>query len=740
MNAPKSAAVFRAPVVSQIPADLRAKAAGTEAHATASELAGLPGLPQTAKGVRAWARKVKLPSAPRLSGRGGGEAYAIEALPLDAQRALAERRAAKTAMVRATEEDHRQVDIAAAAAPTRGLKGWQREVLDARLAILADIDRRAVTLGIVRARNEFLEERLGGLMDATLAAMVAKAAHGGELSARTLERWHGMRRDGIVKLAPASRERETAPAWAEALLRLYRRPQKPSLAQCLEMLPAALPENVAMPKYGAAKRFIRALPKVEAMRGRMGPRELKSIRPFVVRDFANLTPNDVWLADGHTADFDVAHPVHGRPFRPEITTVIDAATRRVVGWSAALKESTWSVADALRGAVETNGIPAMFYSDRGPGYINAVLDDKTLGVLARLGVQAEKSLPYNSQARGIIERAHKTIWVRAGKLLTSFRGQDMDREARMLVERQTRDEIAETGGSRHLMRWPDFVKWATAQVEAYNNRPHSTLEEAVDFATGAKRNRTPFEAWTAFERGGWVATRCEAEILADLFRPVQEAKCTRGEVRLFGNRYAHAALEAYHGTSVLVGYDIHDATKVWVRDKDERLICVARLDGNLRAYFPQTVVERARVQRAKRREGTLSKRLLEIRDELGAPAIDAQPVPLAVDDETEEAAAAMLEKLEGPRRAEPAALEGDDIAGDRIVRPNFEDDFDYADWLIANRDRMTAQDRNWLIERLAAADFQIGMGIEARDAERFAAELAAERQAQQETGAAKRPA
>lgn len=63
--------------------------------------------------------------------------------------------------------------------------------------------------------------------------------------------------------------------------------------------------------------------------GRMGPRALKSLRAYVARDTMALWPMAVYVADGHCFDAEVRHPRHNRPFRPEITTVLDVHTRRI---------------------------------------------------------------------------------------------------------------------------------------------------------------------------------------------------------------------------------------------------------------------------------------------------------------------------------------------------------------------------------------------------------------------------
>jgi hypothetical protein len=52
----------------------------------------------------------------------------------------------------------------------------------------------------------------------------------------------------------------------------------------------------------------------------------------------------------------------------------------------------------------------------------------------------------------------------------------------------------------------------------------------------------------------------------NFFRPTVERKVRRCEIELFSNRYFHRDLEQYHDETVLVGYDIHCAEKITVRD------------------------------------------------------------------------------------------------------------------------------------------------------------------------------
>ena len=54
-------------------------------------------------------------------------------------------------------------------------------------------------------------------------------------------------------------------------------------------------------------------------RGRKTGAAYKSLLPYVETVIGGaLKPNDVWIGDGHSFKAKVAHPVHGRPFKPEV--------------------------------------------------------------------------------------------------------------------------------------------------------------------------------------------------------------------------------------------------------------------------------------------------------------------------------------------------------------------------------------------------------------------------------------
>ncbi|MCA8194133.1 Mu transposase C-terminal domain-containing protein [Burkholderia vietnamiensis] len=598
------------------------KEIAVKSHYGAAELAamGLPSIPGTMQGVKLRAKSAAWAFRKR-AGRGGGLEYAIDSLPTEAQDEI--RRRATTALIVAPAP-------AKPAAVTRHEQQLQlvetdaqRLRADARKGILATLDRIMVQCHVSReaAMTTLLTQARMGTLDDHLVMMLRAARDergrkgDGFPSIRTLKRYLGLSKSG--SLAPkVVRQDFSVPEWARVFLGFYQQPQKPSVELAYREFEKAYrmrDREWDFPTVHQVRRFLGKLGKVSREVGRMGPRELKNIRPFVRRTFEQLQPNDVWTADGHTFDAEVQHPLHGRPFRPEITTIIDIATRMAVGFSVGLAESSLAVLEAISHAAIGHGAPAIFYVDNGSGYSNQLLKREGTGLKGLLGFEVSHSLPYNSQAKGVIERSHQTIWIQGAKLLPSFIGAAMDREARLTQYKITRTAVRK-GGVLPLMSWEHFVQFATERIDEYNRRPHRSLPKADDAATAQRRHMSPLECLEAFRSRGWEPTTLTASEAQSVFRPRVERTVLRGEISLFNNRYFSGLLEEFHGEPVQVAFDIHDAQRVWVHDKEGRFICSAEFGANERHYFPTSYVEQAREKRADARE----KRLDAHRDEIEA--------------------------------------------------------------------------------------------------------------------------
>lgn len=599
----------------------------------------------------------------------------------------------------ADQEPHPAIAPPADPTSVQSLKDWQRRRMDARLAVLRYIERveeelaakphprwklraptrdRAILLVCADAVTGSLPEDIQAL----LPIANARAGQSGvrTLSRRTLQRWAAEAKQGFDHLAPKAKV-WVAPAWLPQLLDFYRRPQKPSLSSCVVLLAGSLPAGAKVPSIDAARRALAKIGAVEREKGRMLPRELKTQKPFRRREKPEF-PFDVLIADGHTFDAEVAHPLTGAPFRPEITTVVDVCTGRVVGWSAWEKECSWAVIDALRQAILLGGVPCIFYSDNGPGYINA-----RMGALeVRLGFQHHTGIPYNSQARGVIERLQKSLWVElCAKSFSTYVGASMDREARQIVFKATRK------GEPVLPSWRTFVTFMDQCVAALNDRPSRACPKGLG-EDGRKRHLSPAAFWRQHESLGWKPEGLPLTL--DDFRPEEIRTVQRGEISLFGNRYFSGELAELNKDQVRVAFDIHDASRIWVRTMEGELICEAGFQANTTAYFPKPYVETLREQR---KDGQ-RKRL-----EAKATRVLGEEAPLEIEDlspETLETSAYQLRKL---GLAEPAPVlpepEPQPTPSERR-RPFFKDGKDYALWILGHPDEADPEELAEIRQRL----------------------------------------
>lgn len=207
----------------------------------------------------------------------------------------------------------------------------------------------------------------------------ARANNQRGISVRTLKGWvaayraAGSPNERLAALAPRPTKKETPVvqiAWLADFMAYHCRPSAPKLAHSYQEF--AKGWLAAQPAYGlpsldTVRRVWKKLPQIMQQRGRMTGAAYKSLLPYIRRDWQALRPNDVWIGDGHSFKAKVQHPIHGQPFKPEVTVIIDGCTRMVVGFSFSLAESCVAVADALRIGIKHNGVPLMYYSDNGGG-------------------------------------------------------------------------------------------------------------------------------------------------------------------------------------------------------------------------------------------------------------------------------------------------------------------------------------------------------------------------------------
>ncbi|MDV7341007.1 Mu transposase C-terminal domain-containing protein [Terasakiella sp. A23] len=672
-----------------------------------------------------------IPLAQKRSGKGGGWEYHYVLLPPVAFNHFIDNHLQEDVEGGALVEE---VDVAFKEKPDQldQLNQWQVDVMEARCGILRWIDEQSMrggrTNAIERLRDLILTNRLPSyLRDLIIQANAKSGKQSGKtklkLSRATIYEWFKAKeKNGVAGLAPAlSKETDfTIPDWAWQLLELYRQPNKPSLLSCMEDLPKYLPANIQVPTYDQARLFIKKLSPITQNKGRMGPQALKAMKAFTRRDVSELWPTAVYSSDGHTFKATVEHPFHGQPFRPEITVVIDIYTRYVVGWSVGLAEDSLGVLEALSVSIiegddgRHRGMCCIWYTDNGPGFRAELFEAPAVGFYDRWGITPKKSLAYNSQARGVIERLNKTLWVPLAKSYTTYVGKDADKEAIREIKRITDKELRAKRKAPFEMTWDEFKQCVQDQIDSYNAKPHSSLKRVRCPETRRNRYLSPKEVWDNWLAEGNQPILIAKDEAADLKRPYLKRKISRGEVRLLNNVYFSFDLEHYHGDWALVGFDVHDATKVWVRDFDMRLLAVAELDGNKRAYFDQGTMHEALSFQQKKEEQRTKGRLKRL-DDKRAEVIAESQRPLEIEyQETEQAPILTLDAQERAE-AELAKMQKTNEPVKMVSstgRPIFSDDVSWGKWLSENPTHATDTDVEELQRKLKNDIFRMQMEFE----------------------------
>ena len=545
------------------------------------------------------------------------------------------------------------VGVQAAQLRVRRRKQQSMSSAGARAQLAAHVLQEAQHVGMRAACGQLAAALADGsasaeLLDAASAAQQRK--RGSVPSERTLRRWAECYATGgalalaVRALAPAKTPAAPAPADAAVQRALALYASKDAQWRNLASAAKQAAREAGIPWQTLYSRCRRALQKqgrsaqanVALIKARHSGSEARALLPFTRRDWGQV-PLDIWVMDGHSFKAKVRHPVHGAPFTPEVTMVMDAATRKIMGWSVSLSESAVAVGDALRHAISQYGVPAILYTDNGAGETAKTLDCPLDGLLPRLGIEHKTGIPGNPQGRGIIERSWQSHMIECARQFATFQGSDVDdgtrRAAVKVLEKEQRAlRRSEPGKTVRLSgicpSWQTFVAAVGKTVADYNaSHRHRALPKNED-----GEHMTPNEAWQTWLNPADIHP-VSAQELASQFMPAEQRIAQRGEIQIFNQTYYAPELmrDDVDGHAVSVHYDIHDASYVQIYMKGE-FICTAKWNGNRRAAFPTPVIEMAREKRAaaaiRRRELQIAQARAELQTTLDIPANDAPLLPV----------------------------------------------------------------------------------------------------------------
>ncbi|MGL5306150.1 MAG: Mu transposase C-terminal domain-containing protein [Aeromonas veronii] len=659
-----------------------------------SDVVGLPGMPTTVQGVRHALRNAPAKLV-RKAASGKGFEYHASLLPKEASDAYVMHQVIKSAEARAkvsvvvgaesvgSDADVVGVDVvsgsavavsgAVVAASGTAVSGevarevsgelvdsaWfelsdhQREVAMARLAFIRAIETACQSVprvSQVAAICALLDRHEKGMLGDYLTVMALRVGRGkGGLSLRSLKRWlSAYRSGGTLALAPIKTGPVASfafPDWWDNFAPFWQKPQKPSMADAYNSYVKQTPGPWASLRQ--VSYFFKKCSDEVRHFGRMSKQELKAFQAFKRLDFEQLDPNDIWQIDGHTFDALVTNPITGQRFRPEVTMLIDWATRTWVGFSINLAESSISTIDAIRDSVVRHGMFKILYTDNGPGFKNNSMLDQICDVL---GGTLARALPYNSQAKGVVERLHHSVLVRLAKRYPSYIGKDMDGVAgtkNQKISLALMQENTKESKQRLAVFMPTLNKFyqdLCDEMAAYNDSPHSALPRVRDYETGKQRHLTPNEVWAGCVERGFEALQGRPQDAQMMCMPIKVVITRRGEIKFMNQVYFNAELVALHGEDIVIRYDFRDGYRVWAFNMDGVFLCEALFKGNSVDAKPVSFIEKA----AEKREGGQFKRLVTKAKTLTGQDVDIVP---RVDADAVDAAAYQASLVEQGQQA-----------------------------------------------------------------------------------------
>jgi transposase InsO family protein len=337
------------------------------------------------------------------------------------------------------------------------------------------------------------------------------------LSWRTLEEWYYQFRskgfEGLVRKvrSDAGQTKALAPELAELVIALKQEDPGRSAPMILNQLRMAGRLEPAAVSVSTIQRHLRRRglsgPKVEVMR-----RERFRFRA--------AGPNELWQADALHGP-KILNPRSGQVETVKIFALIDDHSRLIVNLQAGFRETEAAFLAALHGAVARRGIPRTLYVDNGSSFSGR---DLRLAC-AQVGIHLLHSAPYESSARGKIERLWRTL----------------------------RAQVLERLEGAHVATLDDLNVRLMAWVEGdYNQRPHASLSA-----------KTPWEVWEAGADGiRWVEDhgRLAAYFRGDVTRKV------KNDATVTFDGVTYEVPGHLRRQSVVLWYSFLEPGRVWVID------------------------------------------------------------------------------------------------------------------------------------------------------------------------------
>ena len=535
---------------------------------SAKELAGLRGMPGTAQGINARAKRDNWQARPR-AGKGGGREYAFSSLPVETQATLLKSQAPT--------EPAKAIRRQAPTGPVDRESLWdaferkpqsQKDEAARRLQVLQGVER-LVDNGSGRSR-----------------AVEATAKAFGE-SRSTVYRWlkevKGLERsDWLAALAPGysgrSASAECSPEAWEFFKSQYLRPEAPSIATCYAWPQQAAAEHGwVLPSQRTLTRWANAIPKAVRVLKREGEYAMMRLYPAqqrTVRDLHAL----YWInGDGYQHNVFVRFP-DGTVARPKTWFWQDIYSRRIVGYRPDRTAPSDMIRLAIGDVIERYGIPEHVTIDNTRAAANKwltagvrtryrfkVREEDPVGLLPQLGIEVHWTTVHNGKGHGQAKPIERAFGV--GGL-----GEYVDKHPRFAGAYTGPNVTAKPDNyGETAVPWEVFAQVLTDSIHAWNAKEGRRSEICGGVLSYGQAFRQSFEANAHRIRRATEAQRRMWLMAAEAVLVQKDAavKLNVGGGPNGHNRYSCDRLVDYIGRRVVVRFDpdrLHESVHLYQLD------------------------------------------------------------------------------------------------------------------------------------------------------------------------------
>lgn len=277
---------------------------------------------------------------------------------------------------------------------------------------------------------------------------------------------------------------------------------------------------------------------------------------YLERDWTQIEPDELWIADGHTLDVMVHNPRTGKAETVTLYAFMDGRSKDLVGFSLMWTNSTDTVLQALAMGLFLRGIPKHILFDNGKEVKNKrfcgenINDIRIDGILDQLGIQSHWAIVRNAKAKPI-ERKFLTLKNNFSRFMTGYKGGNPTEKPEQLKR-----QVKHPNG---LLTIPELYQLLGRYFEFYGTSEHKGLLKDPF-------GRTPRQVYDSVPH-----KTLPLQTIRDLMRPAFVRTISRKGVELFGHSfYNEHEVSRYVGNGEkyivrLNDWDL-DSVEIWTRD------------------------------------------------------------------------------------------------------------------------------------------------------------------------------